>query len=81
MLHINSAINKASCKRRQDLDQQDSKDKDKPRKIQSSNPTLDTICADLASNRIKSTLYKLHQSVAADNSSLLDTLPQGANTY
>jgi serine/threonine protein kinase len=78
MPYIDGAIDEASHKRRRDLDQQDPEDEDKPRKIRSSNPTLDTIRGDLASNEIKSLLYKLHQTIAADDSSLPDTLPWDA---
>ncbi|KAF2257649.1 hypothetical protein CC78DRAFT_588218 [Lojkania enalia] len=49
MLYIDSAIDEASRKRRQDLDLQDPEDGNKPGKFRSSNPTLDTIRAGLAS--------------------------------
>jgi len=74
MPYVDSAIDEASCKRRRDLDQQDPEDEDKPRKIRSSNPTLDTIRADLARNEMNSLLYK--QTTAAD--SLPDTSPRDA---
>ncbi|KAF2681192.1 hypothetical protein K458DRAFT_406564 [Lentithecium fluviatile CBS 122367] len=78
MPQIDSAIDEINRKRRRDLDQQDPEDEDELRKIRSSNPTLDTIRADPASNGIKSALYKLHQRVAADDTSLPDTLPWSA---